>query len=588
MSFRLTGVQCKVSAFLAFVLAIAFGLCTYLITSQTTDILQDSSAQSEAMLKEAIEGEAHSVFSGLEVGMNKSMLSGDMDAFSELLTELGHIPGVQEIGLTNRDNTIVYTTNGNRVGKQLSGVKGHSEDIRVSEMPGSLLMSRSSILKGECLDCHADAAEGTPWGTLYVQFSLAKFEQAQKTLASFLEKAKAKTLSTGMVSGTLALLFSTLGVYLLLGRMVCRPLNRVGGMMKKLSSGKLEHRLNLEKEDEIGELGRTMDAFADTLEKEITHALQQLASGDLTFRVNAHDSSDRVRSALVQVSDDLNVLLKDVLKTSESVGNESRQLSDSSQELSQGATEQAASLEEISSSMDELASRTDLNARNALKANGLSQQAREAGQSGNAQMQAMVKAMSEVTAASESISKIIKVIDEIAFQTNLLALNAAVEAARAGQHGKGFAVVAEEVRNLAARSAKAAKETSDLIESSVSKAQNGARIADQTAEALRMIDGKITEVSALIAEIATASNEQAEGIRQVGMGISQIDQVTQRNTATAQESADSAEHLFEQVSRLRTLLGHFKLRDQGSAATAYSGGKAKAGKIKPQFSLPEG
>jgi methyl-accepting chemotaxis protein len=223
--------------------------------------------------------------------------------------------------------------------------------------------------------------------------------------------------------------------------------------------------------------------------------------------------------------------------------------------------------------MTEMGSQVRHSATNADQANALATAAREAAGNGNLQMQQMVAAMSEINLAGQSISKIIKTIDEIAFQTNLLALNAAVEAARAGQHGKGFAVVAEEVRNLAARSAQAARETAEIIEGSVKKAENGAQIADQTAAALAKIVSGVTRTADLVAEIAAAANEQAQGIAQVNQGLGQIDQVTQQNTANAEQSAAAAEELSGQAAQLQQLLQQFKLQEgitSGRPQTALS------------------
>jgi len=304
-----------------------------------------------------------------------------------------------------------------------------------------------------------------------------------------------------------------------------------------------------------------MDRFADNLQHEVVDPLNALASGNLNFDVTPHGDEDTLRTALKKLGNDLNEIMSEIQGAGEQIDSGASQVSDSSQSLSQGATEQASSLEEISSSLQEVASQTRRNADDALQASKMTEQIQQDAESSNNQMNLLSTAMTDINDASQNISKIIKVIDEIAFQTNLLALNAAVEAARAGQHGKGFAVVAEEVRNLAARSAKAAQETTQLIEGSVAKANTGSKIAERTAESLAKIVSGITEATDLASEIANASNEQAQGISQISIGVSQIDEVTQQNTAASEETAAAAEELRGQADMLQQLLQRFQLRN---------------------------
>lgn len=291
-------------------------------------------------------------------------------------------------------------------------------------------------------------------------------------------------------------------------------------------------------------------------------AAEQIAANNLnvTINVSSRDEIGALAGAFRKMAENINEVLLSINTSAEQVAAASRQVSDSSQALSQGATEQASSVEELSASMEEIASQTKLNAKNASEADELATKAKENAESGNTQMQEMLGAMEEINDSSTNISKIIKVIDEIAFQTNILALNAAVEAARAGEHGKGFAVVAEEVRNLAARSANAAKETTEMIEGSIKKVNDGRRIAKDTAAALNNIAEGVSKVASLVAGIASASNEQATGISQVNQGIMQVSQVTQTNSATAEQSAAASEELSSQADLLRSMVGHFKLK----------------------------
>ncbi|MDH4321354.1 MAG: methyl-accepting chemotaxis protein [Desulfobulbaceae bacterium] len=445
--------------------------------------------------------------------------------------------------------------------------------------------------------------------TIYSSETEIHLKKVQELLKKMNTLVKENILSeTAMIEGAeqtrnaivvIAVLAFAIGVTLALfiTRSITGPIGQTVTMIKELARGHVNRRLNMRRRDEIGEMAEAMDSFANTLQNEVVVALAKMADGDLTFEIKPKDEDDAIGTSLQKTCDDLNRIITEILVATDQITSGASQVSDASQALSQGATEQAASLEEITSTMTEMGSQTKQNAENASQANKLAIQTRDAAESGNSKMEEMVSAMGQINEAGQNISKIIKVIDEIAFQTNLLALNAAVEAARAGRHGKGFAVVAEEVRNLAARSAKAAKETAELIEGSVEKTRNGTQIAEATSEALAEIVASVTKVSDLIGEIAAASNEQAQGINQTSQALGQIDQVTQQNTASAEESAAASEELSGQALHMKDMVNRFKVkkgaqtgtkpslpqptRKAASSTTKWGGGQAAAKTGKP-------
>jgi methyl-accepting chemotaxis protein len=262
----------------------------------------------------------------------------------------------------------------------------------------------------------------------------------------------------------------------------------------------------------------------------------------------------------------INRIVAGLREGAEQVSSAAGQVSSASQSLAEGATEQAAGLEETSSSLEEMSSMTKQNADNAQQANTLAAEAKNAANSGSEAMERMGGAIEDIKRSSDETAKIIKVIDEIAFQTNLLALNAAVEAARAGEAGKGFAVVAEEVRNLAMRSAEAAKNTSNLIEQSVNNSRNGVQICTEVKKALDEIVGSIGKTSDLVGEIAAASSEQAQGVNQINTAVSQMDKVTQQNAANAEESASASEELSSQAEVMNEVVDQLVALINGTSA----------------------
>jgi methyl-accepting chemotaxis protein len=358
----------------------------------------------------------------------------------------------------------------------------------------------------------------------------------------------------------IAVLFiAAIMIYLITRSIIVKPVNDVTVAAGLLAHGDTAVRLT---GSYVGEIGQLAESFLNMEHstKEQVDILESISDGDLTVAIKKRGDSDRMNAALHKLLDNFNDMFARLRSNADNVASASRQIASNSQGLAQGASEQASSIRQLSDSVSDIAEKTAENSRKAIQAASLSDLIHTNAQKGSDQMNQMVQAVREIGEASDKISKVINVIDDIAFQTNILALNASVEAARAGQHGKGFAVVAEEVRSLAAKSAEAAQNTSVLITDSVSKASLGVRLAGETSTSLSEIVSGIRESAALINDIAASSQEQSSAIREINTGIDRVTQVVSQNSAAAEQSAAAADEMSTQSVMLNDLITHFHLK----------------------------
>ena len=360
---------------------------------------------------------------------------------------------------------------------------------------------------------------------------------------------------------------------------VTMPINEAAAVLSEVSQGNLDTCVTGDLKGDYTIIKSSLNETIQILKgyiREISAVLGEIADGNVNVEIVTEYRGDftQLKNSINKIAVSLNNMLCDIGNASAQMSIGTQQLSEGSQVISQGASDQADAIVELSASLTQIADQTNQNAQRAGHANELARRVQNTAIMGDSDMKEMQKAMEEINASSENISKIIKVIDDIAFQTNILALNAAVEAARAGVYGKGFAVVAEEVRNLAARSAEAVKDTSELIEGSLKKVKTGTKIADKTAQALDQIVKGVEDAAKLVGDIAVASNEQALGIQQINRSIEQLSVVVQSNSATAQEAAAASEEVSSQSEMLKSMVDQFRLKER-----AFEEGSMVAGEV---------
>jgi methyl-accepting chemotaxis protein len=363
-----------------------------------------------------------------------------------------------------------------------------------------------------------------------------------------------------------------------MARGIMIPIKKLIYYSECLASGNTDFKVDgiKNRKDELGRLARAIRNMQLILIQVViftTNAAQDMVKGVLSIRVD----TKKYPGDFAQILEDNNKaddsfcdLIRNIRGAASNVTSASQQISAMAQDLAQGSTEQASAIEEISSTVGEIVDQTKKNSDSASTAKTLAEEVNSEAIEGNEKMKQLLIALEEINQASSGISNIIKVIEDIAFQTNILALNASVEAARAGVHGKGFAVVAGEVKNLATKSAEAAKETNQLINASITKAKGGVSIGEEMKASLSSIMESINSAVVSISQIDSESKNQVDTIEQLKIGLEQISQVVQKNTATAEESASSSQEMLAQAEALKEMVSKYKIEIETIVSEAYN------------------
>lgn len=481
-----------------------------------------------------------------DIGKYKEMINSEFDDIEKILENMNN-------------NSIIDSNVSNSLMKSVQNLKQETEKVYML-IESEDLESAKIMLSDEnssYMKVYSECASN----------SIKLYENVNEEGDEFVHSVENVVKRSNMIGNILTPLSLLMGILIAfrLTHIIKTPLDEIEMAAQKMAEGDFDIEINYESEDELGCLSNSMRQMCSNTKEIIydtVNILGEVSEGNFRIESQANYVGvfSEIEKSMIKITDELSKTMSQINVASEEVEAASEQVASGAQMLSYGSTEQASAIEELSATIKEISDKIKDTAKNASKANTLSLSAEKEVAQGNRQMEEMIKAMEEISITSNEIGRIIKTIDDIAFQTNLLALNAAVEAARAGTAGKGFAVVADEVRNLAAKSAEAAKNTSTLIENSIKAVNNGTDIVDNTAHSLQRIIETTGQTIVLIDSIAKDSDEQASAITQVTLGVSQITDVIQTNTATAEESAAASEELSGQAQMLKTLIEQFKVK----------------------------